>query len=187
MVGRFPFETDTPVRRIGVNKEFVILDQTFIDPKGSVFTTVIPERGMSYLKRRLIESGLAGKGENIVDATIRPLAPTEREYMLQSDSENLVSVALISTALYDSDRKYAHSCSKRFLFHTEPSIINAAILAIAHCSRIDKEIELNEVQMKKLQELATNDAYAGRISEAVDDITIFTNLERSIFESFGIV
>ena len=122
-----------------------------------------------------------------MDVTIRQLDSSERDAMLKSEKFNTVSVALISTSIYDADREFAHECAKSYLFHHEPEVVNSAILALAHCSRIDGTLELTPGQTAKLQELAKTGEHTGRINDAVDDITTFTSLERGFFETHGII
>lgn len=122
-----------------------------------------------------------------MDSTVRPLDLSERDAMLNSENANTISVALISTSIYDADREFAHECAKRFLFHHEFEVINSAILALAHCSRIDKSLELTNQQIARLQELATIEECTGRINDAVDDITTFTEFEREFFIGHGII
>ena len=114
---------------------------------------------------------------------VGPISMIEVERMIQSAELQDRVTALISAALYGDDRERVREIVMQHLIDQHPDVVMAAIISVGHCARIDGTCDLSTLQ-PIFQFLFEDERYFGRLRDAINDIEMFTSLDRSDFELY---
>ena len=93
---------------------------------------------------------------------------------LESGDSERISTALLSIGLHSADWAAAQQVAVRFLKSESETIVAAAVLSIAHSARAGKYVLKSAFD--SLRELGSNELFAGRVQDAMDDITMFASV-----------
>jgi HEAT repeat protein len=83
------------------------------------------------------------------------------------------SEALISLALYEEDWRWVQEAALRYLEHPNADLRMTAALALGHLARLHGNLDTDRV-VPALRKLLSDPITAGRASDALDDIEMFT-------------
>ncbi|HZV07457.1 MAG TPA: hypothetical protein VE999_20400 [Gemmataceae bacterium] len=103
---------------------------------------------------------------------IDPVSHSEAEAVFESDDPLRIARTLIAIGLHDHDWEWVQQHGLRFLSNTSEVVVSAAILSLAHTARVNQSIDLDLV-VPALQKVATDQRYAGKVQDAIDDIEKF--------------
>lgn len=95
------------------------------------------------------------------------------EENLNSEDINIVTKTLLEVTFYNENWKWIQDLCIQFLSRENKTIKNLAIICLGHIARIHGKIEQNKV-FKEFEKLEHDKEFVGTISDAMDDIKMFT-------------
>jgi hypothetical protein len=101
----------------------------------------------------------------------------EAERVFSSGDCERIARALVALGLHDRDWKWVQVQCLRFLRDRSEIVVSAAILALAHTARVNRALD-RDIVANALTELAADVRYAGKVQDALDDISIFVRGRR---------
>jgi len=96
----------------------------------------------------------------------------DAERVFSSADCERIARTLVGLGLHDRDWKWVQERCLRFLSNPSELVVSAAILALAHTARVNRTLD-RDVVVTALRDLATDIRYAGKVQDALDDISIF--------------
>lgn len=111
-------------------------------------------------------------GKLMRDEEIPRLGKNEAEAILRTGNPYEVSKALLSSALYSTNRKWAEERCITFLANPDLGVRSTAITCLGHLARLHGVLDLERI-IPLLQELKNDSRLKGRIEDTLDDIKIF--------------
>jgi HEAT repeat protein len=107
----------------------------------------------------------------------KQLSREELSLALTNEDPHIVSTALISAALYDSDRAFVEGLIEQFIRHKDSWIRGSAATATGHLARIHGTLDFE--RMVPLIRLLLNDPNTnGSAEDALDDIQIYCGVAK---------
>lgn len=104
------------------------------------------------------------------------VSPTTRQELrdaLASDSAERAARAILATALYDTDWRWAEQQCLSALQDKRQEVRAAAIVGLGHVARVHGKSTLTVV-IPALEALGSSKDFAGIVEDAIEDILLFT-------------
>lgn len=101
-----------------------------------------------------------------------PIPRKEIVKIFSSGSNDEICSALVSMSFYEEDWKWAQDRCLYFLDHPDADVRGTAVTCLGHIARIHNKLDREEV-VQALKNHLHDEAIAGRIEDALDDIQMF--------------
>ncbi len=106
--------------------------------------------------------------------TLEPIDRHEAEHLLGAEDAEAVATALIRSALHDPDWRWVQDRAVPLARHPSADVRRAVAISFGHLARLHGKID-GQVALPALRDIARDEALAGVVSDALDDIASFTN------------
>ena len=110
-----------------------------------------------------------------------PLDKETAEKNLNSGNLEIIVTTLLNLALDSSEGDWVEEVCKMYLDHSNIDVKSTAIISIAHIARLDKHFDLDLIPVFK--EYLRDPEISGRVQDAINNIWMFTELDKSLFLS----
>jgi hypothetical protein len=107
---------------------------------------------------------------------IEPIDKESAEKVFASGDINLICRTLVAVTFCETDWRWVQNTCLSFLDHQDPQASGLAATCLGHLARIHGKLDKAKV-VSALKKHSGNKAIAGRIKDALDDISIFLKKE----------
>ena len=101
-----------------------------------------------------------------------PISRQDAALAFSSGSPRDITHSLIRVVYHDPDWRWAQELCIEYAKHPDSSVAGLAVTCFGHLARIHGELDLERV-LPILEELKQDEEIAGRVEEALDDISIY--------------